>query len=1505
MSAVDVPARRFFLLVLAFLLVALLPFPTLAQDVWVNKDTTPVDIGGQTIDEPGHNDNAGTAADTPVRTLTRALDIAQSDSTVYVGPGVYGETITINLTNVSLIAGGPDTTIIRDTGLTDSLGVEVTGDSVTIENFSIEDFDNEGILADGATNLTLENLAVLNTGDTGIGLMGLSNATADSIVVRNNDGFGFSVINSNNNQINDVVSDNNDYGFFLNGSSNTRLNSDTAVNNENFGVRIRDSNGDTLTNASIRDNGLDGVQVTGSSSVRLQNLEVVNSDGDGVGIYGTDNIQIENVRSRNNSAVPVNKGDGFFVDSSDSVSLVDNRSLNNELLGLEVLSSSGGRFLRNLVAGNDDGGVRFNDSSGSVFEQNELRNDDDNNALTVDGSTDFDTLVHNNFLNLNNNIVNNPPDTISMTSNYWNSSDSSAINGVTTGDIVYRPYRLTPIDTQTMNPLDQSAPKSPDQLSADTSVPDKIVLTWNKRSGRQDGTNNSRSKGFRVYRSTDATITDWKNEADRIFKIDDSSDSELTDTNVVAGQTYHYRVTTYDSHLRDSRLYENEGYFSGSVDAAAEDFGPEIYVNDDSETGDVFTTTTGDDSKNGTPQHPLRTIQRAVDVSQQGDTIFVDSGTYTDTTTVDTAGVAIVGAGHDNTIFDVTYSGAAFRVTQNNASGRNLLKNFTVRDAVTGIALEGSDVSHVMNVEVRGSTTGISSLSGNNRITNNRLWGNQVGLRLSTATDNLVAQNEFDTNFRYQVVTDGSGNVRRNNFLAPSGNSDSVVNGPSGDFTYNWWNATDSTVIRTRADTTDYIPHRLGFVDTGVGADSVAPASPSNVTVDTSVAREITLRWDEPTTREDGSNFPGSPQGYNIYRLENERDTDDWTLHHRATIDPSDTDFTDSSANIDKDEGYFYRITSFDTNDSGVFNESYFTDVHAGTWVNRVPRAGTATVETQVDSRVSFSLTGSDSDADTLAYSIVSGPDSGTLDTAPRSGGSGIDTAVTYRPDTPYVGTDSFRFTVSDGDGGVDTGTITIETLVETSIRVERFRVDGQDTPLVAGRGDTFEARVRFNNTKSGPGEVSLDTSALEIRDGLGNVVNDSFNVTRAGTDVRVNGNDTAVGRWVVDYPQSNEPQLHGNFRVVLDFNDMTVQNVFQGNVKDVGDSLASNSRTLNVLPEPIEADQTPDDFGLDTGGVNVQSVELDLGIVNDDAVLDTDAAGVTDGDSIFRMIQRGDTASIDTPIANPNYGFASPDEFDTDLAEAYGDLRELTETEAGFSTRNLKILSNNLLSITIWRNEVLSDSNFISPNAYLGDSDVLREESEVTVRNVAFNGKPERLRVIKLLPRDGSGSWRWTLVDNLDGEVDGIPKVTGEEGNYTVRFEVSEDTGFSVFQVIASGVVKDAPANDAVVYPNPFVPHDGTERTGCYQTNPDCDDDERWGIFFGAGPDRGFPAGSRIKIYNVKGEMIDEFTLFNGGIFQWDARTRNGERVASGVYIYRIETPDGTDRNGKFAIVR
>lgn len=92
--------------------------------------------------------------------------------------------------------------------------------------------------------------------------------------------------------------------------------------------------------------------------------------------------------------------------------------------------------------------------------------------------------------------------------------------------------------------------------------------------------------------------------------------------------------------------------------------------------------------------------------------------------------------------------------------------------------------------------------------------------------------------------------------------------------------------------------------------------------------------------------------------------------------------------------------------------------------VNNPPTANSASLTTQTNTSIMDSVTGSDTDGDTLTYAIVTAPASGAL-TLDATG------SFTYQPPQNQTGTDSFEFSVSDGvnNAVVATVNITIETL--------------------------------------------------------------------------------------------------------------------------------------------------------------------------------------------------------------------------------------------------------------------------------------------------------------------------------------------------------------------------------------------------------------------------------------------------------------------------------------------
>lgn len=68
------------------------------------------------------------------------------------------------------------------------------------------------------------------------------------------------------------------------------------------------------------------------------------------------------------------------------------------------------------------------------------------------------------------------------------------------------------------------------------------------------------------------------------------------------------------------------------------------YVNDNSQTGDVFTSAIGNNTNPGTKAEPFATITYALSQANERDTIYVDAGSYTEQVTIE-KGISLIGAG--------------------------------------------------------------------------------------------------------------------------------------------------------------------------------------------------------------------------------------------------------------------------------------------------------------------------------------------------------------------------------------------------------------------------------------------------------------------------------------------------------------------------------------------------------------------------------------------------------------------------------------------------------------------------------------------------------------------------------------------------------------------------------------------------------------------------------------------------------------------------------------------
>ncbi|MFT3912053.1 MAG: T9SS type A sorting domain-containing protein [Ferruginibacter sp.] len=196
------------------------------------------------------------------------------------------------------------------------------------------------------------------------------------------------------------------------------------------------------------------------------------------------------------------------------------------------------------------------------------------------------------------------------------------------------------------------------------------------------------------------------------------------------------------------------------------------YVNDGSLTGDVFTTAIGNDTNAGTTAAPFATVQFAIDAAANGDTIYVDAGTYASADiNITKSGIVLrgakygisagpaaspVGRGTDETIIQ---AGIYYGQSKDNIS----IDGFTI-DAGTllrGIEARGLN-SVIINNILTGTITpfvqqaGISTrANAPNRthsylISHNNVRGFRFGIYMDGNTDNA---SEISYNYATQCVT--------------------------------------------------------------------------------------------------------------------------------------------------------------------------------------------------------------------------------------------------------------------------------------------------------------------------------------------------------------------------------------------------------------------------------------------------------------------------------------------------------------------------------------------------------------------------------------------------------------------------------------------------------------------------------------------------------------------------------------------------------------------------------
>lgn len=268
------------------------------------------------------------------------------------------------------------------------------------------------------------------------------------------------------------------------------------------------------------------------------------------------------------------------------------------------------------------------------------------------------------------------------------------------------------------------------------------------------------------------------------------------------------------------------------------------YVNDNSLSGDIFTTAVGNNTNTGSPSSPFATITHAMSQSSEGDTIYVDAGTFTEQVTID-KGITIIGAGQNlssilKPAITVAPPGSfteqgVIQTAQNindvHISNLSITGDYTV--AVTPIILQtGGSVKNCklqngnqgLFVRVDAATNSASKnivVDGNNikaeyiavnlagtnlsaTLTNNTLEAFNAGFSTCVfagvdfgSLANLTASsNAFNTYYTNAIMLNiANGVVSQNSFTGNGQVAINKIGGPTINATCNWYGSADAAVV--------------------------------------------------------------------------------------------------------------------------------------------------------------------------------------------------------------------------------------------------------------------------------------------------------------------------------------------------------------------------------------------------------------------------------------------------------------------------------------------------------------------------------------------------------------------------------------------------------------------------------------------------------------------------------------------------------------------------------------
>ncbi len=309
---------------------------------------------------------------------------------------------------------------------------------------------------------------------------------------------------------------------------------------------------------------------------------------------------------------------------------------------------------------------------------------------------------------------------------------------------------------------------------------------------------------------------------------------------------------------------------------------------------------------------------------------------------------------------------------------------------------------------------------------------------------------------------------------------------------------------------------------------------------------------------------------------------------------------------------------------------------------NALPVAVNDSGTVEEDSQLTLNVLANDSDADNDNLTLVSVLP-GNNGTTSIEGGQ-----IVYTPTANFSGTDSFDYTVSDGQGGTDTATVTItvNSVNDDPVAVDDTATTDQDSSLLVPvlsndsdvEGDTLTV---LSATAGSAGSTAIENNQIRYTPDAGFVGDDSFSYTVEDGN---GGSATATVNITVTESTSspgNTAPVAVNDSSTLQEDSQLTLNVLANDSDADDDSLSlvsvlpGNNGTTSIEGDQVVYTPTANFSGTDSfdytvsdgqGGTDTATVTITVNNVNDDPVAVDDTATTDQDSSLLVPVVANDT---------------------------------------------------------------------------------------------------------------------------------------------------------------------------------------------------------------------------------------------------------------------------------------